>query len=100
MSWIVLTSVYRQDSLTKLLNNQVLRFFGVISYSLYLWQQVFSAAPAHYLVDSWLCVPPLMFVAATLSYYGIERPCIQVGKRLVSAFVHRSRAELGIVLQK
>ena len=33
---------------------------------------------------SLLLIPPLMFVVATLSYYLVERPSVQLGKRLVA----------------
>jgi peptidoglycan/LPS O-acetylase OafA/YrhL len=65
-----------------------LRFVGHISYSLYLWQQMFFAggrAPATWPL-SVLQVFPLNYLAAfacaTASYYLIEKPLIRVGHRL------------------
>jgi peptidoglycan/LPS O-acetylase OafA/YrhL len=65
-----------------------LRFVGHISYSLYLWQQMFFAggrAPASWPL-SVLQVFPLNYLAAfacaTASYYLIEKPLIRVGHRL------------------
>ncbi len=65
----------------RLLNAAPLRFIGVLSYSLYLWQQVFlnrdsgawwSAFPANVM---------LAMGAALISYYGIERPMMALGRR-------------------
>jgi peptidoglycan/LPS O-acetylase OafA/YrhL len=80
----VLSVLYRDGALNALLRNRVLQFAGMISYSLYLWQEVFTAQGGFYLAGSWLTVPPLMFVAAALSYYCIERPCIRAGRLLLA----------------
>jgi peptidoglycan/LPS O-acetylase OafA/YrhL len=84
LAWLALSPVYREGWLPALLRNRLVQFFGLISYSLYLWQQVFTAEANQYLAPSWLTVPPLMLVAATLSWYGIERPCIRAGRRLLT----------------
>jgi peptidoglycan/LPS O-acetylase OafA/YrhL len=82
LAWIVLSVVYRRSWLTRLLTGRFVQFFGLISYSLYLWQQVFTAEASQYLAPSWLTIPPLMLIAATLSWACIERPCIRAGRRL------------------
>ena len=65
-----------------------LRFIGRISYSLYLWQQLFfithfgpptSAIP---LVQTWPLRLLLTFACALLSYYLLERPMVKLGHRL------------------
>jgi peptidoglycan/LPS O-acetylase OafA/YrhL len=61
----------------------LVQFFGLISYSLYLWQQVFTAEAHEYLAPSLLTFPPLMVIVAALSWYCIERPCIRAGRRLL-----------------
>lgn len=50
---------------------------GLISYSLYLWQEVFSAPPSNYLKNSFLELPFLMFFFALFSYFFIEKPLIK-----------------------
>ena len=82
LAWLVLSLVYRDGWLAPLLRSRLLQFFGLISYSLYLWQQVFTAEASQYLAPSLLTFPPLMVVVAALSWYCIERPCIRAGRRL------------------
>jgi peptidoglycan/LPS O-acetylase OafA/YrhL len=84
LAWIALSTIYRDGFVPALLCSRFLQFFGLISYSLYIWQQVFTAPAGFYLVDSWLGVPALMLIAAVLSYYGVERPCLRLGRRFLA----------------
>lgn len=67
--------------LRKLLESRPFQFVGSISYSLYLWQQLFLAAPNHYLA---MDAPPvwLLPIVAWLSLVVIERPFIALAHRL------------------
>ena len=76
-----------------------LRWIGWISYSLYLWQQLFFGVN---LVGSppsiaFLRVAPVSFAAliacATMSYYWVEKPCIRIGHKLAQALKTRSAAD-------
>jgi peptidoglycan/LPS O-acetylase OafA/YrhL len=70
--------------LGKLLNLKWLRHLGIISYSLYLWQQLFT-------VTAWLAFPlnvVVIFLLAECSYWLIERPSVKLRNRLVP---HRER---------
>lgn len=60
-----------------------LRFIGRLSYSLYLWQQLFLAAPEPYLPLP-LALAAL-FACAFLSYQFVERPAIRFGRNLLVA---------------
>ena len=69
-----------------LLEYRPLRWIGRISYSLYLWQQLFFGAgivagPAQY---AWLRQPPYNLLAllgcATFSYYVVEKPLVRLGR--------------------
>jgi peptidoglycan/LPS O-acetylase OafA/YrhL len=80
--WMVTYSAYRDGFLAQVLRTRTLQLLGLISYSLYIWQQVFDAYPSLYLADSLLLVTPLMLVAAAASYYFVERPMRELGRRL------------------
>jgi len=74
----------------RLLESSPLKFIGKISYSLYLWQQLFL--PRLYSLPHPLGIldqPPVCFimivVCAIASYYLIERPFIRFGHRLTAA---------------
>jgi peptidoglycan/LPS O-acetylase OafA/YrhL len=79
-----------------------LRWVGLISYSLYLWQQLFfgvnfAGSPPGLAV---LRQPPISFLAlfacATFSYYLIEKPFMRWGHHLVShSFVRAACSETG-----
>jgi peptidoglycan/LPS O-acetylase OafA/YrhL len=56
-----------------------LRWLGDISYSLYLWQQIFLVTHA---VASWVTGFILAMGIATLSHYWVELPFIQYGRKL------------------
>lgn len=82
--WLIVSSVHQRNWFTRMLSTTPLLFLGTISYSLYLWQQLFSAAPSYYMWTSPFPLWPLMFVVATLSYRFVERPAISLGKRLLA----------------
>jgi peptidoglycan/LPS O-acetylase OafA/YrhL len=87
--FLVLSTVLHPESLPgRLLEWAPLRFIGRISYSLYLWQQLFMAV-AHFTPGTalyWVDYAPvnylLTFACALLSFYFIERPAIRLGHRL------------------
>jgi len=63
------------------LNHPVIAWVGVLSYSLYLWQQVFLFRES---TTWWTAFPQnliLAFGAAAASYYLIERPALQLRSR-------------------
>jgi peptidoglycan/LPS O-acetylase OafA/YrhL len=70
--------------ITMLLESGVLKWMGRLSYSLYLWQQLFSVPAGSSF--SILQTPPvstvMIFLCAWLSYRFIERPFIRWGHRL------------------
>lgn len=87
---IVSTMLHPEAITSRLLELAPVRFVGRISYSVYLWQQLFlnpfGTAPAHTLrshrVLTW-CV----FLACALgSYYLIEKPLIRFGHKLARRF--------------
>jgi peptidoglycan/LPS O-acetylase OafA/YrhL len=73
---------YPDTPSARVLNLAPLRFVGVLSYSLYLWQQLFLNRHS----DSWVAAFPvnlvLVFAAAMASYYIVERPFLMLKDRL------------------
>lgn len=62
----------------RFLNTRPLRHLGVISYSIYLWQQLFTAAPMRFGLFTYA----LILIAAELSFWLIERPILRLRVRL------------------
>jgi len=64
----------------KILNFKVLNFIGLLSYSLYLWQQLFISK-----ATNWCFQFPqnilLTFIMALFSYYMIEKPFLKLKNR-------------------
>lgn len=85
---VVLLNVVRHPESTfgKFLNLPWMRHLGVISYSLYLWQQMFTVS------GTWLPVLNIVPIVACaeLSYWLIERPSFRLRDRLELRFIRRS----------
>lgn len=98
---LLLTTLAEGRSFLGLLEWKPLRWVGRISYSLYIWQQLFlapTAAHAEGLLGQVQRSPAvgvaLAFLCATLSYYLVERPCIEFGRRLASRRAVEARTAL------
>jgi peptidoglycan/LPS O-acetylase OafA/YrhL len=72
-------------AISRVLSLAPLRWLGRISYSLYLWQQLFLYPPWQPKPLGWPQTLPwslaATFACATASYYLVERPMIRVGRR-------------------
>jgi peptidoglycan/LPS O-acetylase OafA/YrhL len=84
---LMLQSVVLPDSgLYPLLNGKFVRHLGVLSFSLYIWQQIFCAKPAIFGADQhwWITFPlwlvPVLIIAH-ISYYGVEQPFLRLRSR-------------------
>jgi peptidoglycan/LPS O-acetylase OafA/YrhL len=69
------------------LNWRLIRHWGVLSYSIYIWQQmVFSSATVFGVKDAWWTSFPIWILAALIlayaSYYVIERPFFNLRSQL------------------
>jgi len=71
-----------------LLESSTLNAIGLVSYSLYLWQQLFLARPERYFVHLPLAALPIL---VALSYFLVEKPFSRLG-RVASEAVRRSIA--------
>lgn len=95
------TVLHPQALVSRALESRPLKYVGRISYSIYLWQQLFfvnyaELASAHEHLRVFQIFPlnlVLLFAAASSSYFLIERPMMRVGRRL--AVGHGSTARHG-----
>ncbi len=60
------------------LNTKVMIEIGILSYSLYIWQQLFLTTTIHYWFNQFPQNIFLVFIVASISYYGIEKPILQL----------------------
>jgi peptidoglycan/LPS O-acetylase OafA/YrhL len=82
--------------LSRVLESRALVQIGVMSYSLYLWQQLaFSMLPnASALVN--LVKVLLLALFASISFYAIERPAIRFGRSLLRIRQEERRAQVTV----
>jgi peptidoglycan/LPS O-acetylase OafA/YrhL len=84
---LMVTSVARSGDLwTQCLQWKPVAWLGTLSYSLYMWQQLFCTRAEVYGLDSvwWLRFPGWILpslVVAVMSYYLIEMPALRLKKR-------------------
>jgi peptidoglycan/LPS O-acetylase OafA/YrhL len=84
---IVLHLITRTRSMAAgILNHGILRHIGVLSYSLYLWQQMFMMHQLHFYWVGYIYA----FLAAETSFWLIERPSLLLRKKLESDAFLRS----------
>jgi peptidoglycan/LPS O-acetylase OafA/YrhL len=82
IAWLLdIVMTHRHSLLGRLLNSAPMVFVGVLSYSLYLWQQPFLTWSRNALQSFPLNVA-LALAAACGSYYLVERPFLRLRKRL------------------
>jgi peptidoglycan/LPS O-acetylase OafA/YrhL len=79
-----------------ILESKPVRWIGWISYSLYLWQQLFFGAnfvgspPGIAALREWPINLVALMVCATFSYYVVEKPFVRLGHQLASVRAARS----------
>jgi peptidoglycan/LPS O-acetylase OafA/YrhL len=84
---VLSTALHPGIWLSRVLELAPLRWIGRLSYSLYLWQQLFltqhfaRSESFAWIEKHWLNLP-LLFGCAMFSYYMLERPLTRVGHRL------------------
>ena len=79
------TRMPSSDPIAVLLNWRPIAFVGVLSYSLYLWQQPFLDRYSHHLWNSFPINITLAFALALGSYHLIEKPFLKLRHRIRQA---------------
>jgi peptidoglycan/LPS O-acetylase OafA/YrhL len=75
---IVIGSIYSTSAWFTFLNLRVMDYIGKLSYSLYLWQQIFTANRAFMHKFPVVLILLFIFIAAHVSYFLIERPFLKM----------------------
>jgi peptidoglycan/LPS O-acetylase OafA/YrhL len=79
----------------RILNWRPMVFVGTLSYSLYLWQQLFLNRSAHGPMSSFPMNIALAGALAVASYYLIERPALRLRRRLEGRWRRTQPAPIG-----
>ena len=78
----------RDDFLYRLLNNRFVNYIGVLSFSIYIWQQMFLTIQDRPAIEGWWTAFPvnivLVFFVSAISYHAWEKPFLRL-KALFSA---------------
>jgi len=84
---------YDRTVLGRTLNHALIAHIGLISYSLYLWQQLFLTTNNKTFTGAFPWNILCAFLAAELSYYLLEKPFLRWRKRFSKASESRSTAK-------
>ncbi|MGI4862012.1 MAG: acyltransferase family protein [Janthinobacterium lividum] len=82
---LLIVATINRDASARVLNSRILQWLGKISFSLYLWQELFTGKSIYYSpVFHWVMLVtfPLVFPLAWASYRFIELPGQRLGRRL------------------
>jgi peptidoglycan/LPS O-acetylase OafA/YrhL len=80
---IAVTSLTPSSFVGRMLENQHIKFLGIISYSIYVWQELF-------LLPHWGLVGLVLLIPVSIgSYRFIERPGVRLGRRVQEWFERR-----------
>jgi peptidoglycan/LPS O-acetylase OafA/YrhL len=87
---LIIATVLRPKGVASCLSWPTVRWIGRISYSLYLWQELFLTHDPNR--PAFVLLLPCIFACASLSYYFVERPMIRWGYRLDLSSFFSSRS--------
>jgi peptidoglycan/LPS O-acetylase OafA/YrhL len=71
---------------------RALSAIGLVSYGLYLWQEMFLGEASNYLSHSFLDYTPLCALIVLLSYFLVEVPLMRVGARVSRKLIAQAKA--------
>jgi peptidoglycan/LPS O-acetylase OafA/YrhL len=75
---VILTSITQEDYWFRFLNTRALNYIGVLSYSIYLWQQLFTDDRPYLHKIPVIVIFAIIFACAIISYYCIEKPFLKL----------------------
>ncbi len=76
IAWLIYQTTVRHGRVTAFLDLPLVRYVGKISFSLYLWQQMFTSPASLGELSLWWLIP-----AAMVSYHFIEQPMVRLGRK-------------------
>lgn len=82
--------IHWQDAAHRFLNWKALVVIGTLSYSLYIWQQIFLNAGSSYWINAFPQNLVLAFLTAAASYYLVESPILR-GRAHVVNWIRRRK---------
>lgn len=89
--FLLIWSVYIPTFVSRILNTRILIHIGILSYSLYVWQQLFLTTK----IDFWANHFPqnliLALLVAVFSYYIVEKPILKLKDRFKDVDKIRNR---------
>lgn len=86
ITWLIASFILNRDWIHWLLNTKAMIFIGTISYSWYIWQQLFLFECGRYFSADWFRFPiniAFSFLAACISYYLVEKTFERLKKKVV-----------------
>jgi peptidoglycan/LPS O-acetylase OafA/YrhL len=92
---LILQSIFLPNwGIYRVLNWRWVSQIGILSYSIYIWQEIFCTAPEKYGLGRvwWMSFPGWLvpvFVVSSISYYGLERPILKLRARFGSRTAKR-----------
>jgi len=81
---IMMYSIFYTEGIWfKILNLRVINYIGILSYSIYLWQQIFMNKSAYWYNQFPANIVCIM-IAAMISYYMIEKPFLKLKSKFIT----------------
>lgn len=84
--FLILANTIPSDSwLYQLLNSKIMVHIGVLSYSIYIWQQFFFVGTLRFFWRDFPFNIGVIYLVSACSYYLLEKPFINLRKKIISA---------------